>query len=102
MTFKDNELSRYCSINNFEIPDGPKILFNYFVDKYTTESVIGYSDKRWFTGDFYKQLGFKQLEDIPPNCFYLSDNSLNRKLELPNNEFIKIFDSGSYKLIWNL
>lgn len=46
-------------------------LFTAFVRDYEPSQVISYADKRWSTGDLYKQLGFKFSKASQPSHWYI-------------------------------
>lgn len=52
------ELIRYCSSGS--IPGAATKLLKYFIKTYSANSIISYSDNRWFSGEMYKSLGFKE------------------------------------------
>ena len=67
------ELLRYCSRQNVVVVGGASKLFNHALKIINPVSVISYSDKRWNTGELYKQLGFLHSHDSRPNYFYFSN-----------------------------
>ncbi len=66
MTFKHSRYNknieweniRCCSARGYQIIGGTQKLWSYFQKTYNPNSVISYCDKRWFTGETYKNLGF--------------------------------------------
>jgi hypothetical protein len=119
------ELIRFCTIGNFTITGIANKLLKYFIKSYNPKKIISYADKRWSTGDLYKQLGFKHIHDSSPNYWY-TKNFLDlehrfkfRKSELPkllenfdpqlterqnmeNHGFARIYDCGSMLFELNL
>lgn len=72
-------------------------LFSYFIKNYSPKSIVTYSDKRWNTGNLYKQLGFEYSHSSNPNYWYIEkDRRLHRfgfrKSVL--NERLDFFDSN--------
>jgi DNA-directed RNA polymerase subunit M/transcription elongation factor TFIIS len=71
-------------------------LLSHFIKNYDVSNVITYSDKRWNTGNLYKQLGFEYSHTSAPNYWYIEKNKrihrFNfRKQELKNK--LKTFNS---------
>ena len=52
------EIVRYCSSVN--VVGGASKLLKRFIDLHNPETIISYSDNRWFTGNLYKALGFTE------------------------------------------
>lgn len=63
------ELLRLCSKLNTKVIGGASKLFSHFKKHYSS-SVISYCDISKFSGDVYKQLGFTEIQQSPPNYFY--------------------------------
>ena len=72
------ELSRYCTINNFNIMGGASKLLSYFELTFNPIMLKSYSDKRWNTGNVYKQLGFILTHESKPNYWYIDKNKQTR------------------------
>lgn len=53
------ELIRLCYKLNHIIVGGSEKMFKYFVERYSPESILTYSNISKFTGDVYSKLGFK-------------------------------------------
>ena len=92
-------------------------LFNHFVKNYNPKNIITYSDKRWNTGNLYKQLGFEYSHTSNPNYWYIIKNKrlhrfgfrksvLNERLNffnpkltegenMLNNGYDRIWDCGN-------
>ena len=51
----------------YNIYNGYMKIFNYFLDKYTPDKVIGYSDYSKSNGELLEELGFDQIDYILPN-----------------------------------
>jgi hypothetical protein len=67
------EMSRFCSKLNTTIVGGSSRLFKYFTTKYNPKSVVSYSDRRYFSGETYINLGFDFVNNTPPNYHYTID-----------------------------
>jgi len=118
------EMIRYCSKLSYSIIGGASKLFSYFLKNKNPNSVISYSDKRFFSGNVYINLGFKFNSNTPPNYYYISKNyktlynrmgfqkhKLSKLLEnfdpnltewenMKNNGFDRIWDCGHSKWIF--
>lgn len=53
------ELVRFVTKDGMSIIGGASKLFKYFIKDYNPEYILCYSDNDFFTGNVYKQLGFK-------------------------------------------
>jgi len=73
------ELSRMCSIKNFNIVGGASKLLKYFENNYNPTSLISYSDKRWGVGKVYYNLGFDMTHESPPNYWYIDRNKPTKR-----------------------
>ena len=115
------ELIRYCTIANFNIVGGAGKLLTYFRKLHPGESIISYADKRWSTGNLYKQLGFKLLHESAPNYYYVHPSNVLKRYSrqtfqkhklhailesfdpllsefenMINNGYFRIYDCGNY------
>lgn len=90
------EILRSVVYGNVTVVGGSNRLFARFVKEHKPESVITYSDKRWFTGHSYTRLGFSFLHSSKPNFFYLVGNSLESRIKYQKHKLPKLlkeFDS---------
>lgn len=92
MSFKelDNfsyDLTRFSTKLRYSIIGAETILFNYFLDNYKPDKVVGYVDRRFNSiYSFYDVLGFSHnFSYLPKVC--IIDN-------------YKLWDSGCYEYIW--
>jgi hypothetical protein len=115
------ELIRYCTMANFNIIGGAGKLLSYFRKMHPNTSIISYADKRWSTGNLYKQLGFTLLHESGLNYFYIHpsdplkrhnrisfqkhkleniledfDPLLSEAQNMVNNGYSRIYDCGNY------
>jgi len=99
---------RFCNKLNCKIIDSERKLFEYFIKKYNPKNVITFVDRRYSQGDLYKELGFKFIENIKPNCWEVQKNHISRERrynfrnKLLNENIIenfglKIYDCGYIK-----
>jgi hypothetical protein len=118
------EMSRFCNKINTHVNGGASKLFSFFIKKYNPKSIVSYSDRRYFEGKLYLNLGFNFVKNTPPNYYYIIDNYqtlqnrigwqkhlLKKKLPLfdinltewenmKNNGFDRIWDCGHIKWLW--
>lgn len=116
------ELLRLCSSNGLNVVGGASRLLNYFIHIYNPKSIISYCDITKFSGKVYTKLGFK-LEDITPPSYVWCDNhnnvlsryetqkhklvelgfdnSLTEDYIMHELNYVKIYNSGNAKYIWN-
>lgn len=65
------ELSRFCTNTNYRIPGVASKLLKHFQANHDWVKIYSYADKRWSIGNMYKQMGFVQTNDNPPDYFYV-------------------------------
>jgi hypothetical protein len=119
------EMYRYCNKLNTNIVGGASKLFKQFLKDYSPNTIVSYSDKRYFNGTVYQNLGFNFIENTPPNYWYISPNykslynrmtfqkhKLKKLLEkydptltewenMLQSGYDRIWDCGNGKWIWN-
>ena len=117
------ELLRYCSTHC--VVGGAEKLYQYFLNKYSPDSVVSYCDNSKFSGVMYRNLGFDRKNfSFPSKHWYsikskihITDNLLrqhgfdrlfhtsfgkgtsNADLML-QNKFVEIYDCGQYRWEW--
>ena len=121
----DWEMSRFCSKINTIVIGSCNKLFKYFIKKYNPKNIITYSDRRYFSGNCYKHLGFNFIDNTSPNYFYLDyqykipisricfqkhklknilpifNDSISEWENMKLNKYDRIWDCGNGKWIWN-
>jgi len=64
-------------------------MFSYFIKKYNISNIITYSDKRWNTGNLYKQLGFEYSHTSAPNYWYIKKDKRIHRFNFRKQELAK-------------
>ena len=120
------ELSRFCTRLNTNISGGASKLFKYFIKNYNPSEVISFSDVAHTKGILYEKLGFSKEYQTPPNYFYTDlydtkflnrvncqkqylsklfnediDMSKTEKQIMEEHRFVRTYDSGVIKWVWN-
>lgn len=103
MTFSKNrfkkdsnelEMVRFCNKLNTNIIGGASKLFKYFIKKYNiSNSIISFSDRRFFTGNMYLNLGFKFDSYIKPSYIYWKDNKILNRMSCQKHKLSNLLDS---------
>lgn len=117
------ELSRFCTIGSFNVIGAASKLLKYFENTYFPKMIITYADRRWSTGELYKQLGFTFDHVSKPNYWYVDkrydqrihrfnfrknvlkdklvkfDENLSEYANMKNNGYTKVWDCGNYVFI---
>ena len=89
------ELTRFCSKLNTNIVGGANKLFKYFMNDIKPIKIVTFSDKRWFNGNIYENLGFTKIYETKPNYWYVVKNIRNHRFNYRKSELIrKGFDSN--------
>lgn len=70
------EILRMANKINTTVIGGFNRLIRHFKKIHRPNSIVTYSDRRYFTGDIYHNMGFKFLGITPPNYYYFSRGSL--------------------------
>ena len=115
------EMIRFCNKTDTIIVGGANKLFSHFINTYHPSSIVSYSDRRYFSGNVYKKLGFQFEKNTPPNYFYICnhytelknrmnfqkyklkkllptfDNNVSEWENMKNNGFDRIWDCGHSK-----
>jgi hypothetical protein len=118
------EMSRFCTKRGVTVIGGSSRLFKCFVEEHKPNSVVSYSDRRYFSGETYLKLGFEFVDNTPPNYHYIIDGystlqsrinwqkaKLDKKLltfdpklseweNMRANGFDRIWDCGHSKWVW--
>ena len=113
------ELLRFCNKLNLRVVGGASKLFAHFVKHYAPIKVLSFADKRWSTGNLYKQLKFTAKGDTRINYWYIDmknvkrihrytlrktkedDQSLTEYENRLAQGYNRIWDCGSSKWEWN-
>lgn len=123
------EIIRFANALNTSVVGGASRLFRYFVKNYKPSQVISYADRRYSTGDLYKNLEFKFDGTTSPNYFYVKsgavysrqrfqkhkmgrlleegmldnfDPGLSESINMINNNYKRIWDAGHWRFIWRI
>lgn len=91
------ELSRFCSKLNTNVVGGASKLFKYFIENYSFDNVISFSDVSHTRGSLYKILGF-EVESVSSPCYCWvklnTDEKINRLLT-QKSRISKLFPNES-------
>ena len=122
----DWELTRFVNRKGFVVIGGAQKLFSGFLKDHITPIVKSFSLIRLFSGNLYKQLGFKQINILPPTYFYHKNKQIinrrsaqkknihkiipdyiynNNETEVStmnNNNWFQVFDSGMIHWEYNM
>lgn len=109
----DYELYRFCNKLNTSVIGGFDKLFKYFIKTYSPESILTYSDFAKGDGHTYEKMGFKKLELTKPNYVWFNVDTKNiltryqtqmknEKEIMEDNNYIKIYDCGNKKWLYNI
>jgi len=88
------ELYRLATKNNYSVTGGSAKLFSAFIKEHNPSNIISYCDRRWFTGNVYKSLGFEFSHNSNPNYFYLENNgTLSSRQKYQKNKLKNILEN---------
>jgi len=66
-------LNRFCNKSGISVVGGASKLMNFFMNNYSPNRIISYSDKDWSRGILYEKLGFQKVYETNPDYKYLVD-----------------------------
>lgn len=109
------ELLRFCSILDTTVVGGASKLLKYFVKTHSPIQVLSFADRRWSTGNLYKNLGFQEKPSTALNYWYIKGDKRYHRFGLRKNKndnqslteyenrlsqgYLRIWDCGSSKWI---
>lgn len=88
----DMELTRFCTKAGYTVVGGASKLFTHMIRTSGHTRFISYCDKRWGTGDVYKQLGFVHKYDTKPNYWYVSNGNILSRMQFQKHKLISVLD----------
>ena len=120
------EIIRYCNKFGVGIVGGIEKLYKYFINTYSPESVITYSDISKFTGNVYSKIEFKpvQIGSITEPGYVWINEETNLVMQryqtqkqkllklglgteeqtekeiMINNGFLQVYNCGNIKMEW--
>jgi hypothetical protein len=95
------ELLRFTTLKGYVVMGGMDKLLKAFIKEHEPDDIMSYADRDWSNGRSYEKLGFMKIEITSPQSFYLNLKTSKRStINLPpENEYLKIFNTGSIKYI---
>ncbi len=102
--YRSYELERFASKAGVNIVGGLSKLMQHFIKTNQAKHLMTYADRDWSTGESYLKIGFKLIEETPPQSFCIDETTLTRytdKQILAANNKVKIYNSGSLKFVWD-
>jgi very-short-patch-repair endonuclease len=118
------EISRFANKINTAVVGGFQKMLKYFTSKYDPNNIVTYADKRYSSGDLYRNAGMIELDNKSINYYYFNkhecvrysrqkfqkhklkdvldnyDESLSEWENMKNNSYDRIWDCGNYKFVW--
>lgn len=117
------EIIRLTSATGLQVMGGAGKLLTYFKRIYSPSSILTFADRRYSTGDVYRQLGFRYLGITAPNYYYYKSNRvysrlmfqkhkladrlliynplLSEKQNMFANDYRCFWDAGNLKFLWD-
>lgn len=84
------ELVRLAIKCNFQILGGIDKLWKFSIQRLSPKSVVSYCDKRWFTGDVYRRLGFALEASGGPTYWYIEKTKRVHRVKYQKHKLIKM------------
>jgi hypothetical protein len=109
---KEFELIRFCNILNSNVVGASSKLFKYFLNNYSENNILSYSDFRLFDGKMYETLGFKKIHLSKPDYFWCKKLERKHRFNFnkqklikdgydPNKTEVVIMHERGYYRIWS-
>jgi hypothetical protein len=83
------ELLRFCNKLNTTVVGAFSRLIKHFIKTYHPESLLTYSDNRYFNGDVYKNTGFSLISESHPNYFYILNHKRENRFKYRKDILVK-------------
>lgn len=99
---KSGELIRFASLLHCSVVGGFDKLLRQHIRETAPDDMMTYVDADWSEGLMYQKRGFERIEKIPPTEFLVNRITYERiaaKKQEIQPDFIKIYNSGSWKFI---
>jgi hypothetical protein len=98
----DYEIIRFCDEIYNSINGSEYKLLNYFIENHNVKEIIMKIDRSYSAGNLYKKLGFKEIEKINEDYYYIENKKrFDKKLFQKTNTSIEqefLFNQGIYKI----
>lgn len=96
------EITRFCHKLNYITTHAFKAILEYIKINFTTKVITSIVDLRYSNGHLYEKYGFKEIETIEPDYWFVEDIFRIDKNEVNDINLPKIYDCGKirYKLIF--
>ncbi len=116
------EIIRSAWKKGYAVTGGIEKLFKHFITEYTPNNVMSYCNIAKFDGGSYGRLGFKLVSITEPNYVWVKDNTVLSRYKttkkdlldagigteedtedsiMENLGYLKVYDCGNYKFVWN-
>lgn len=83
------EMLRFCNKLNTSVVGGASKLLKKFLKDYAPNKIISYSDKRYFDGTTYKNLGFSYEGETKPNYYYTMNHTKYNRYKFRKDILVK-------------
>ena len=90
----DIELIRFCNKKDTSVVGGANKLFNHFINNYSYDRVISFSDTSMYNGNMYRKLGFFLEKNTPVDYKWVLAKKRNHKSNFRKSNLVKLgYDS---------
>ncbi len=112
-SYRSFELLRFCHKQGCQVVGGFTKLLKAFIRDFQPGDIMTYADKDWSDGSAYMRTGFKSVDYLPPQSFWIHDGTFHRYSEtrLPEDirqlspeeraarGYVPLKNSGSLKMV---
>lgn len=106
--YRSYELERFASTCGLTVTGGLGKLISHFIANHHAVHLMTYVDADWGNGEGYLKLGFKKMEQTPPQSFWIHPHEMIRhyphRSSLTDEEwkargYLKIYNSGNVRFV---
>jgi len=83
------ELLRFCNKLDTTVIGGASKLLKYFIKNYQPKEIISYADRRWSSGNLYRNLGFKFIKNTSINYYYIINKNREYRFKYRKDILVK-------------
>lgn len=99
---KSGELLRFCCVLNTTVVGGLGKLIKHFINNFKVDDIMTYIDNDFSDGSGFEKIGFKLVNKITPNLFYIDKETMKRFYSenmLDKDCYYYVYNTGSKKYI---
>lgn len=104
--YRSYELIRFATKINYSVTGGLSKIIKHFIELNGAQHIMTYSDNAFGNGEGFIQSGFKFVENMPPQAFFISQNleriAATKIAATVPAKWIKVYNTGSKKFVLDI